>query len=564
MDFAKRCVCRTSTRSEPQIRPLYRVTEAKEASNSTQTWKQIFGYDRYGNRTTHEKYIGTTQQTLDAVTHPAIDNTKNRFSTGQGYTFDENGNIVVDAQGRQFVFNGDNKQTEVKDASNNVIGEYFYDGEGKRIKKVAGDQTTIFVYSGAKLIAEYSTETPPQNPTTSYTITDQLGSPRIIVNSLGEVVSRRDFMPFGEELEADGTYRTTTQKYGQPDRVRQRFTGYQKDEETGLDFAEARMYQNLHGRFTVVDPLLASGKSADPQTFNRYVYVLNNPLILTDPSGLQAGDYAGTVYTDGTRYSNVPGDDSWRPFTGDITYTASDGYTYRVVGSGWTQLGDPPSTMLLNALSDTGIGAAQFGWNSMAFVSNSFYRALEQPSPFAGSWNESMIIHRTPYWEAENQTQANAQLAMTGVSLFWGLAGAATRTATTSSGGTIRAIPSADEIVGSGNAYSVAFETRLSSSSYPGLTRAQHFQEANRNLFNAMEADTQFNTQMNTLIPGIQQQLRSTNGAFSPRSPANWTWHHAQRPGVMQLVPRAQHRAPGPIQRLLHPNGIGGFKIWGQ
>lgn len=56
------------------------------------------------------------------------------------------------------------------------------------------------------------------------------------------------------------------------------------------------MYQNLHGRFTAVDPLLASGKSADPQTFNRYVYVLNNPLILTDPDGLQVGIAKGKVY----------------------------------------------------------------------------------------------------------------------------------------------------------------------------------------------------------------------------------------------------------------------------
>jgi RHS repeat-associated protein len=86
-------------------------------------------------------------------------------------------------------------------------------------------------------------------------------------------------MPFGEELDADETYRTTGQKYGQTDSVRQKFTGYQKDEETGLDFAENRMYQNLHGRFTAIDPLLASGKSRDPQTFNRYVYVLNNPLV---------------------------------------------------------------------------------------------------------------------------------------------------------------------------------------------------------------------------------------------------------------------------------------------
>jgi len=98
-------------------------------------------------------------------------------------------------------------------------------------------------------------------------------------------------MPFGEELFADGTTRTTANKYSLTDQdaVRQRFTGYQKDAETGLDFAEARYYNDQHGRFTAVDPLLASGKSADPQTFNRYVYAMNRPTGLTDPTGLQAG-----------------------------------------------------------------------------------------------------------------------------------------------------------------------------------------------------------------------------------------------------------------------------------
>jgi RHS repeat-associated protein len=123
----------------------------------------------------------------------------------------------------------------------------------------------------------------------SYTATDQLGSPRVITNSLGEVVSRRDFMPFGEELYNNIGERTTNLKYGTIDSVRQKFTGYLKDDETGLDFAEARMYENRHARFTAVDPLLASGKSANPQTFNRFVYVMNNPLAYTDPTGLQVG-----------------------------------------------------------------------------------------------------------------------------------------------------------------------------------------------------------------------------------------------------------------------------------
>lgn len=71
--------------------------------------------------------------------------------------------------------------------------------------------------------------------------------------------------------------------------MRKQFTGYERDNETDLDFAEARYYNPMHGRFTAVDPLLASGRSADPQTFNRYAYTMNRPLILTDSTGLQAG-----------------------------------------------------------------------------------------------------------------------------------------------------------------------------------------------------------------------------------------------------------------------------------
>ncbi len=76
------------------------------------------------------------------------------------------------------------------------------------------------------------------------------------------VISRRDFMPFGEEITNNTGERTTAAKYGVADNLKQKFTGYQKDDESGLDFAEARMYENRHGRFTAVDPLLASGKSA--------------------------------------------------------------------------------------------------------------------------------------------------------------------------------------------------------------------------------------------------------------------------------------------------------------
>jgi len=278
---------------------LDRITEAIEKVNGTQTWKQTFGFDRYGNRDAFYQKVGATELTINSTTLPSVEATTNRFSASQGFSYDKNGNITADPMnsGRTFVFNGDNKQTEVKNSSDQNIGTYYYDGNGKRVKKVTNAETTVFVYDGmGKIVAEYSTATPPSNPTVNYTATDQLGSPRVLTNAIGEVVSRRDFLPFGEELFADTSNRTTARKYSTTDQdsVRQRFTGYQKDTETSLDFAEARMYQNQHGRFTAVDPLLASGKSADPQTFNRYVYTMNRPLMFVDTLGLQAATPAPT------------------------------------------------------------------------------------------------------------------------------------------------------------------------------------------------------------------------------------------------------------------------------
>jgi RHS repeat-associated protein len=284
---------------------LDRIAEAKETVNGSQTWKQTYGYDQYGNRNAFYQIVGSQVLAMNNLTLPTVVSSTNRFAINQGYGYDKNGNVTTDpaSSGRTFIFNGDNKQTEVKNSSSYTIGRYFYDGEGRRVKKVTDLETTVFVYSNGKLIAEYSTATPPANPTINYTATDQLGSPRIITDKFGQVTSRRDFMPFGEELYADGTNRTAANKYstsGQ-DSVRQRFTGYQKDIETGLDFAEARYYNNQHGRFTAVDPLLASGKSADPQTFNRYVYVMNSPMILTDPDGLQAGKWYRPREPDGQK-----------------------------------------------------------------------------------------------------------------------------------------------------------------------------------------------------------------------------------------------------------------------
>jgi RHS repeat-associated protein len=265
---------------------LYRLTEASEKTGSTVNWTQTWGYDRFGNRLLFAQNLAGAASN----TTPTVNQNTNRFDPNQGFTYDKNGNVIGDVDAastlpRTFVFNGDNKQAEVK-KDGVTVGRYYYDGEGKRVKKVTDTETTVFVYSAGKLVAEYSTQI-SQSPIVAYTTTDHLGSPRIITDAVGQVKSRRDFLPFGEDLFINVGARSTALQYGSnTDDIKQKFTGYLKDNETGLDFAEARMYETRLGRFTTVDPLLASGKSANPQTFNRYIYVGNNPLVTTDPSGL--------------------------------------------------------------------------------------------------------------------------------------------------------------------------------------------------------------------------------------------------------------------------------------
>jgi RHS repeat-associated protein len=122
-------------------------------------------------------------------------------------------------------------------------------------------------------------------------VPDQLGTPRMIAERTGSLagIKRHDYLPFGEELYA-GTGGRTQQEGYNTDNVRQHFTGYENDLETGLNFAQARYQSPVQGRFTSVDPLMASASVFDPQSLNRYSYVQNNPTNFTDPTGMMLSD----------------------------------------------------------------------------------------------------------------------------------------------------------------------------------------------------------------------------------------------------------------------------------
>jgi RHS repeat-associated protein len=115
-------------------------------------------------------------------------------------------------------------------------------------------------------------------------VSDHLGTPRMTVDATGSLlgVTRHDYLPFGEEISAGTGGRTTGQGYA-ADNVRQQFTGKERDAETNLDYFVARYYSPTQGRFTGFDP--GPFNVADPQSWNRYSYVQNNPLKFIDPNG---------------------------------------------------------------------------------------------------------------------------------------------------------------------------------------------------------------------------------------------------------------------------------------
>ena len=117
-------------------------------------------------------------------------------------------------------------------------------------------------------------------------VPDHLGTPRIVVDETGERlnVKRHDYLPFGEELFAGTGGRTAALGYAS-DGVRQQFTSQERDTETGLDFMQARYYGSVLGRFTSPDDFVYDTHVVDPQSWNLYAYVRNNPLRYIDPTG---------------------------------------------------------------------------------------------------------------------------------------------------------------------------------------------------------------------------------------------------------------------------------------
>lgn len=157
---------------------------------------------------------------------------------------------------------------------------YSYDGDGKRV--TAGGVTFVYDVFG-KLAVEYGGTVTASGR--EFMGVDHLGSTRAAVST--DAVRRMDYWPFGMELSVvDTAWRTGALGFAVDAKSRLKFTGKERDAETGLDYFGARYFSGAQGRFTSVDPLFfQAAMPLDPQRFNLYSYARNNPLKFIDPTG---------------------------------------------------------------------------------------------------------------------------------------------------------------------------------------------------------------------------------------------------------------------------------------
>ena len=117
--------------------------------------------------------------------------------------------------------------------------------------------------------------------TTYFEHQDTLGTERMRTNYGGSVGSTYRSLPWG-----DG-YTATVNSSG-ADQDNAHFADLERDAESGTEHAQFRNYTSKQGRWLAPDPYSGSYDLTNPQSMNRYMYVLNNPMSLLDPSGLDA------------------------------------------------------------------------------------------------------------------------------------------------------------------------------------------------------------------------------------------------------------------------------------
>jgi RHS repeat-associated protein len=293
-------------------------------SASGSGWSETYGYDAFGNLTskTPTGTAPTLSQAVSATTNQIVGQTYdangNQLSGPLGSVTYDPENRILTAPGVQYAYDSTNKRVWKGIVSGGAMTAqevYFYGVNSQKLATyalTANAGTTPYLANSATTLAVFFRRKRvgiTTNGTTTAFVQDRLGS-------------QGKYYPYGE---ARGTV--------PQDAVG--FASYTQDSATALDYADQRYYANNFGRFMTPDPYGGSRSPRNPTSWNRYSYVLGDPINGNDLSGLDCGTTSNqTGAPSEVDCGNDQGDDSQDSDEGDdsaaTTWTSAD-----ITGTAW-------------------------------------------------------------------------------------------------------------------------------------------------------------------------------------------------------------------------------------
>jgi RHS repeat-associated protein len=259
---------------------LYRLTSEIVAGAPSQNGAISYQFDSVGNRLQRNSTVPAIPATgllnydaNDRIATDPYDANGNMLNGGVGSNVYDFENRLVQAGGVKLVYDGDGNrvsETVAGVATKYLVADRNLTGYAQVMDEVQGT-TVVRVYSyGLELISERQTISGA--PRTSFYGYDGHGSVRFLTDPSGAITDTYDYDAFGNLISQAGT---TPNKY--------LFAGEQFDPALGVYYNRARYYDQRQGRFWTMDEY--EGDAESPVSLHKYLYVANNPLTLTDPTG---------------------------------------------------------------------------------------------------------------------------------------------------------------------------------------------------------------------------------------------------------------------------------------
>jgi len=301
------------------------VVTGQPATLVTTGLNQSYQYDSFGNILQNGSF-NSTYTANNQMFGYAYDAAGNLLSDGLNtYTWDAEGRMLTGG-GATYVYDADGNRVATQGVG---VADTIYFG-GVPVARYSAGSWTDLVYGPQGLIAEIPGT---ENGSPTYRVTDHLGTNVGSLLADGTFTNPLDHTPFGQVFSG-----STDDPY--------QYTGLERDRETNLDHAQFRQYSSTMGRWYAPDPYNGSMDLANPQSLNRYSYVLNNPLMYVDPSGLYQTCYASSSWTS---VSIGDGADSIENYGDTFCIEYSDGPEGTVGGAGGTGSSGVPSAAAAGA-----------------------------------------------------------------------------------------------------------------------------------------------------------------------------------------------------------------------